>query len=397
MNKITRILIVLMMILISSSFVSNATAKPTVTAIDVKVYNINEVSAFISTTGDGVVALFVDNVIIRTFEIFSNSSGFGYSWSLPVNHKYHICADGNQNPVCQDVVIGTPAPAPSPSPTPTLTPSPTPTPEPTPEPTPTPTPSPTPSPIPTPNTTPNATPVPTPNSTATPNITVTPTPTPAPHSHSSSGSHGGSSDQTPGFGSGIDGCILVVNSTPRDAKIFINGQLLGTTPFLKRGFRTGRGFIEIRKEGYYNYSRNINPDNGDTVEISIVLEPIKQNETIVSMSAYNNPSNDTQNDTVATTTATQNDSKPILFIVATLICLIVAAIALKYLPRKTLSDNVATNSVNEIDNGVEKSTREKVFEMTKSGLSNDQIAEKLKIDIRSVQRHLVNLRAEGAI
>jgi len=50
---------------------------------------------------------------------------------------------------------------------------------------------------------------------------------------------------------------LRVNSTPEGAKVFMNGQELGNTPFKRKGLRTGSYNISLKKEGYSDYSHRV--------------------------------------------------------------------------------------------------------------------------------------------
>ena len=50
---------------------------------------------------------------------------------------------------------------------------------------------------------------------------------------------------------------LQINATPEGAKVFMNGQELGNTPFRRKGLRTGSYNITIKKDGYSEYAEKV--------------------------------------------------------------------------------------------------------------------------------------------
>jgi serine/threonine protein kinase len=50
---------------------------------------------------------------------------------------------------------------------------------------------------------------------------------------------------------------LRINSTPDDAKIFMNGRELGKTPFRRKGLKSGSYKITIKKEGYSDFTKRV--------------------------------------------------------------------------------------------------------------------------------------------
>jgi serine/threonine protein kinase len=50
---------------------------------------------------------------------------------------------------------------------------------------------------------------------------------------------------------------LQVNSNPEGATVFMNGQELGSTPFKRKGLGTGKYKIEVKKEGFSDFSETV--------------------------------------------------------------------------------------------------------------------------------------------
>jgi len=343
-----------------------------INSVDIKLLESGYIQVDIFYKGAGHLGAGVDGTTEWNGYVSSTSGTYERISLIPrPPGEYDVCGYelNNHNTEVCDIIIVPAIPTPTPSPTPT--PTPTPTPEPTPEPTPVP----------------------------------TPVPTPEPGTGHRSSDGGGSSGVTGvefSGGSSMDGIHLFFKTTPQNAKVFINKQYLGLTDTFRKGLPPGRYQIDILKEGCINFTKNINLDNGESETIDILLEcELKKNETVVSMAglppAEPPQPKITEVQTVATPTTTQIAPNTTWFYVATLVGLIVAAIGLKYLPRKSMSDNSASMSYSENDYVVEKSTSEKVLEKVKSGLSNDQIAQDLKVTIRSVERHLKSLREQGSI
>jgi hypothetical protein len=64
---------------------------------------------------------------------------------------------------------------------------------------------------------------------------------------------------------------LDINSQPKDAKVFVNDKFVGFAPMLLTGVPSGNHVIEVKKEGYLPYKRDIYVPDKKTVAISVEL------------------------------------------------------------------------------------------------------------------------------
>jgi hypothetical protein len=58
------------------------------------------------------------------------------------------------------------------------------------------------------------------------------------------------------------------------ARVVINGKYLGTTPFVRQGFRPGLYQVEVSKSGYQSFSRMVRAAQNDTAYIDCHLSPV---------------------------------------------------------------------------------------------------------------------------
>lgn len=68
---------------------------------------------------------------------------------------------------------------------------------------------------------------------------------------------------------------LTINSNPCSADIFIDNEYVGSTPF-SGGVKTGEHKIDIKLEGYEEYSETINFEDQETITINPELKPLKK-------------------------------------------------------------------------------------------------------------------------
>lgn len=71
-------------------------------------------------------------------------------------------------------------------------------------------------------------------------------------------------------------CPLEINSNPADATVFIDGNLVGTTP-LKSEYIAGRHSLVIKKSGYVDLSANIGFVEDKTINYTFTLRPVGGN------------------------------------------------------------------------------------------------------------------------
>jgi hypothetical protein len=68
---------------------------------------------------------------------------------------------------------------------------------------------------------------------------------------------------------------LVAKSEPKDAKVYLDGSYVGTTPFERQDLSPGSHRVRITKEGYRTWERDVTIKAGDTVQF---VAPLKRAE-----------------------------------------------------------------------------------------------------------------------
>ena len=68
------------------------------------------------------------------------------------------------------------------------------------------------------------------------------------------------------------GAVLYVQSRPAGAEVYLDGQLVSTTPFQLSGVTVGRHIIQINLQGYRTWSTPVSVEPGARVRIAAALE-----------------------------------------------------------------------------------------------------------------------------
>ena len=76
---------------------------------------------------------------------------------------------------------------------------------------------------------------------------------------------------TPGTTGRFTG-ILVLDSRPPGAKIFLDGILVGTTPMLLQAVRAGEHALRMERDGYKNWSSSVRVVSAERNRITASLE-----------------------------------------------------------------------------------------------------------------------------
>jgi hypothetical protein len=71
---------------------------------------------------------------------------------------------------------------------------------------------------------------------------------------------------------------LFINSNVRGAKVKINGELVGTTPFEREGLKVGVVELEVSAEGFTTWSASIELAPGAEVRLNAPLKPVPKEE-----------------------------------------------------------------------------------------------------------------------
>jgi hypothetical protein len=74
---------------------------------------------------------------------------------------------------------------------------------------------------------------------------------------------------------------LQVNSNPEGATVIMDGQELGRTPFKRKGLRTGKYKIVVKKEGYSDFSETVRIQANRATEVSPDLMSLNGELTIL--------------------------------------------------------------------------------------------------------------------
>ena len=70
--------------------------------------------------------------------------------------------------------------------------------------------------------------------------------------------------------------ILIVNSVPVDADVFLNNEFKGKTPLTSYGLEVGSYDVLVKKEGFESYGAVVSVDAGKRAEINAYLNEIKE-------------------------------------------------------------------------------------------------------------------------
>jgi hypothetical protein len=76
---------------------------------------------------------------------------------------------------------------------------------------------------------------------------------------------------TPGTAGRFTG-VLVLDSRPPGAKIFLDGTLVGTTPMLLQAVRAGEHAVRIERDGYKNWSSSVRVVSSERNRVTAALE-----------------------------------------------------------------------------------------------------------------------------
>jgi hypothetical protein len=76
---------------------------------------------------------------------------------------------------------------------------------------------------------------------------------------------------TPGTTGRFSG-ILVLDSRPPGAKIFLDGILVGTTPMLLQAVRAGEHAVRMERDGYKNWSSSVRVVASERNRVTAALE-----------------------------------------------------------------------------------------------------------------------------
>lgn len=65
---------------------------------------------------------------------------------------------------------------------------------------------------------------------------------------------------------------IKIKSIPSEADVYFNDKFIGLTPLLKKGIKTGRYSLEVRKQGFKPWKEDIQINSNSTQEIFPILE-----------------------------------------------------------------------------------------------------------------------------
>jgi hypothetical protein len=72
-----------------------------------------------------------------------------------------------------------------------------------------------------------------------------------------------------------------VESNPSDAYVYVNGDMVGKTPYVVTGLSSGNHEFMVTKNGYYNWKKTVNVVEGEQLSIYAVLQSIDQTQEIL--------------------------------------------------------------------------------------------------------------------
>ena len=76
----------------------------------------------------------------------------------------------------------------------------------------------------------------------------------------------------------VDTGVLVIDSSPSGADVFVNNKLEGQTPLTLYNFPVGQYDIRVEKEGYLSFGKAVSVRVGATEEIDARLSPIQKEQ-----------------------------------------------------------------------------------------------------------------------
>ena len=72
-----------------------------------------------------------------------------------------------------------------------------------------------------------------------------------------------------------------VESSPTDGYVYVNGDLVGKTPYVVTGLSSGDHEFMVTMNGYYNWKKTVNVVEGEQLSLYAVLQPIDQTQEIL--------------------------------------------------------------------------------------------------------------------
>ncbi|WP_421909672.1 PEGA domain-containing protein [Methanolacinia petrolearia] len=72
-----------------------------------------------------------------------------------------------------------------------------------------------------------------------------------------------------------------VESSPGDAYVYVNGNLVGKTPYVVTGLSSGDHEFMVTMNGYYNWKKTVNVVEGEQISLYAVLQLIDQTQEIL--------------------------------------------------------------------------------------------------------------------
>lgn len=78
----------------------------------------------------------------------------------------------------------------------------------------------------------------------------------------------------------VDTGVLVIESSPSSAQVYVDGELRGDTPFNLYNIATGPHNVAVKKEGYIDFEKTVTIKVGRTEEIDVTLTSLKIVEEI---------------------------------------------------------------------------------------------------------------------
>ncbi len=65
---------------------------------------------------------------------------------------------------------------------------------------------------------------------------------------------------------------IKVKSTPSEAEVYLNSEMIGTAPLVKKKIKPGAYLLEVRKQGFKNWEEEIEITPGSEEEFFPILE-----------------------------------------------------------------------------------------------------------------------------
>lgn len=76
----------------------------------------------------------------------------------------------------------------------------------------------------------------------------------------------------------VDTGVLVIDSSPGGANVFVNNKLEGQTPLTLYNFPVGQYGIRVEKEGYLGFGKTVSVKVGATEEVDAKLSPMQKEQ-----------------------------------------------------------------------------------------------------------------------